>query len=157
MDQNISFHYTLWMAVDETLRKLLFVKLTLILLLFPVQRMSPYHFGDLHSYPYPYMPTPAASIPALPTCSSSSPVDRNPRLCSPQPWLRFSPYLIPTAIHLKPKPLSASLLMSSSSFSDTSKSGSKHLGPASDNASSGLTHQTSSMLPPHMICKAYKI
>eukprot|EP00066_Takifugu_rubripes_P006444 XP_003971242.1 PREDICTED: T-box transcription factor TBX2b-like [Takifugu rubripes] len=121
------------------------------------QRMSPYHFGDLHSYPYPYMPTPAASIPALPTCSSSSPADRNPRLCSPQPWLRFSPYLIPTSIHLKPKPLSASLLMSSSSFSDASKSGSKHLGPASDNASSGLTHQTSSMLPPHMICKAYKI
>lgn len=144
------------MAVDETLRKLLFVKWTFILLLFPVQRMSLYHFGDLHSYPYHYMPTSAASIPALPTCSSSSPAVRNPRLC-PQPCLRFSPYLIPTSIHLKPKPLSASLLASSSSFSDASKSASKHLGLASGNASSGLTHQASSMLPPHIICKAYKI
>lgn len=149
------------MAVGESLRKSLFVKLPFILLLFPVQRMSLYHYGDLHSYPYHYMPTPAASIPALPTCSSSSPVDRNPRLCSPQPWLRFSPYLIPTSIHLKPKDLSASLLASSSSFSDASKSGSKHLDPLSDIvgniASSGLTRQTSSMLPPHIICKAYKI
>lgn len=112
----------------------LLAKLTFILLLLPVQRMSLYHFGDLPPYPYHYMPTPAASIPVLPTCSSSSSAGGSHRFCSPQPWLRFSPYLSPTSLHLKQKALSPRLSARSSSFSDVSKSGSRHSGPASDNA-----------------------
>lgn len=96
--------------------------------------MPLYHFGDLHSYPYHYMPTPAASIPVLPISSSSSSAGRRQRFSSPQPWLRFSPYLIPTTAHLKQKTLSARLSASSSSFSKASNSGSSHSGPVFDNS-----------------------
>lgn len=100
--------------------------------------MSLYHFGDLHSYPYHYMPTPAISVPALPTSSSSSSAGRRHRFRSPQPWLCFSPYVIPTSAHLKQRTLSARLSASSSSFSEASNSGSRHSGPAFDNS----THST---------------
>lgn len=102
----------------------------MFLLNFPFQRMSLYHFGDLHSYPYHYMPTPGASIPALSISSSSSSEGRGQHFGSPQPWLRFSPYMIPTSAHLKQKTLSGRISASSSSFSE----GRRHSGPAFGNS-----------------------
>lgn len=93
--------------------------------------MSP--FGGLCSHPYRYMAAPAANVPALPACSSTSTLARNHCFHSPQPWLRFNPYLIPTSVTLRQNMPAARLPSSSNSLSELSKPGSRKSSPVSDN------------------------
>ncbi|KAK9536276.1 hypothetical protein VZT92_006070 [Zoarces viviparus] len=86
-------------------------------------------FGGLFSYPYGYV-----AAPALPTCSATPQLARNPCFRSSRPWLRFSPYQIPTSA-----PSSQNLLSTrspgSNSQSEVSKSGSRESSLVPDNRS----------------------
>uniref|UniRef100_A0A672F9Z1 T-box transcription factor 2a n=1 Tax=Salarias fasciatus TaxID=181472 RepID=A0A672F9Z1_SALFA len=66
-------------------------------------------FGGLLSYPYRYMSAPGAIAPALPTCSATSSLTRNQLHSNSRPWLRFSPYQIPTPAASSQNPLTARL------------------------------------------------
>ncbi|KAG7223332.1 hypothetical protein INR49_015688 [Caranx melampygus] len=86
-------------------------------------------FGGLLSYPYRYMAAPTTITPALPTSSATSSLTRNHSFRSSRPWLRFSPYQIPTS-------LTSSLLMTKSagspnSLSELCKSNSRESDPLS--------------------------
>uniref|UniRef100_UPI0037E9173E T-box transcription factor TBX2b-like n=1 Tax=Semicossyphus pulcher TaxID=241346 RepID=UPI0037E9173E len=99
-------------------------------------------FGGLLSYPYRYMAAPAAIAPALPTCSATPTLTRNPCFRSHQPWLRFSPYQIPTSVTSSQNLLRTGSPASLNSQSEPSKSGSRESSPVSDNPS----HKTKSKL-----------
>ncbi|XP_040908411.1 T-box transcription factor TBX2b-like [Toxotes jaculatrix] len=92
-------------------------------------------FGGLLPYPYRYMAAPAAVTPALPTCSATSSLARNHCFRSSRPWLRFSPYQIPTSATSSQSLLTARFPGSSNSQSELSKSGSRESGLAYDNQS----------------------
>ncbi|XP_034539190.1 T-box transcription factor TBX2b-like isoform X2 [Notolabrus celidotus] len=92
-------------------------------------------FGGLLSYPYRYMAAPTAIAPALPTCSAASTPARNHCFRSHQPWLRFSPYQIPTSVTSSQNLLSTVSPARSSSQSELTKSGSRESSPVSDNPS----------------------
>ncbi|XP_054482395.1 T-box transcription factor TBX2b-like [Anoplopoma fimbria] len=90
--------------------------------------LSPY--GGLFSYPYGYM-----AAPALPTCSATSTLARNACFRSSRPWLRFSPYQIPTSVTSSQNHLSTRSPGSSNSQSEVSKSGSRESSLVPDNHS----------------------
>uniref|UniRef100_A0A3P8SH94 T-box transcription factor 2a n=1 Tax=Amphiprion percula TaxID=161767 RepID=A0A3P8SH94_AMPPE len=90
-------------------------------------------FGGLLSYPYCYMAAPGATAPALPACSATASLTRNHRYSNSRPWLRFSPYQIPTSVASRQNLQTARLLGRSSSQSELSKSGSTESSPASHN------------------------
>nr|XP_033494546.1 T-box transcription factor TBX2b-like isoform X1 [Epinephelus lanceolatus] len=87
-------------------------------------------FGGLFSYPYSYM-----AAPALPTCSATSTLARNHCFRSSRPWLRFSPYQVPTSVISSQSLLTSRSPCSSNSQSELSKSGSREASPVSDNHS----------------------
>ncbi|XP_074467257.1 T-box transcription factor TBX2b-like [Sebastes fasciatus] len=89
-------------------------------------------FGGLFSYPYGYM-----AAPALPTCSATSTLARNHCFRSSRPWLRFSPYQIPTtSVTSGQNLLTTRSPGSTNSQSEVSKSGgSRESSPVSDNHS----------------------
>ncbi|XP_071317617.1 T-box transcription factor TBX2b-like [Trachinotus anak] len=62
------------------------------------QGISVSPFGGLLSYPYRYMAAPAAVTPALPTSSATSSLTRNHCFRSSRPWMRLSPYQIPSSL-----------------------------------------------------------
>uniref|UniRef100_A0A3B5BAL7 T-box transcription factor TBX2b-like n=1 Tax=Stegastes partitus TaxID=144197 RepID=A0A3B5BAL7_9TELE len=92
-------------------------------------------FGGLFSYPYCYMAAPGATGPALPACSATASLTRNHRYSNSRPWLRFSPYQIPTSVTSRQNLQAARLLGRSHSQSELSKSGSTESSPASHNHS----------------------
>ncbi|XP_070773633.1 T-box transcription factor TBX2b-like [Enoplosus armatus] len=92
-------------------------------------------FGGLFSYPYRYMAAPAAVGPALPTSSATSTLARNHCFRSSRPWLRFSPYQIPTSVIASQNLLTTSSPGGSKSQSELSKSGSRESSPVSNNRS----------------------
>ncbi|XP_037323499.2 T-box transcription factor TBX2b-like [Pungitius pungitius] len=85
-------------------------------------------FGGLFSYPYGYM-----SAPALPTCSATTTLARNPCFRSSRPLLRFSPYQIPASFTSSPNLLPTRSPGPSNSQSEASKSGSRETSLAPDN------------------------
>ncbi|XP_040036542.2 T-box transcription factor TBX2b [Gasterosteus aculeatus] len=85
-------------------------------------------FGGLFSYPYGYM-----SAPALPTCSATPTLARNPCFRSSRPLLRFSPYQLPASFTSSPNPLSTRSPGPSNSQSEASKSGSRETSLVPDN------------------------
>lgn len=90
-----------------------------------------YPSEELHSYPHHYKAAAAAAnISVLPTCSSTSLLTKTHRFRSPQPWLRFSPYLIPASVNLKQSMRPVRFRGSSNSLP---KSGTKESSPVSDN------------------------
>lgn len=100
-----------------------------------MQGLSLSQFGGLCSHPYCYVAAPAASVPALPTCSSTSALDRNHSLLRPQPRLRFSPYLIPTSVTSTKSMLADRLPSGCNTLSELSKSRSRESSPVSDSHS----------------------
>ncbi|XP_039870648.1 T-box transcription factor TBX3-like [Simochromis diagramma] len=62
------------------------------------QGISPSPYGGLFSYPYRYMAAPGSVTPALSFCTATSSHSRNQRYSNSRPWVRFSPYQIPTSI-----------------------------------------------------------
>uniref|UniRef100_A0A3Q1GVC5 T-box transcription factor 2 n=1 Tax=Acanthochromis polyacanthus TaxID=80966 RepID=A0A3Q1GVC5_9TELE len=90
-------------------------------------------FGGLLSYPYCYMAAPGATAPALPACSATASLTRNHRYSNSRPWLRFSPYQIPTSVASRQNLQAARLLGRSRSQSELSKPGSTESSPASLN------------------------
>ncbi|XP_042355767.1 T-box transcription factor TBX2b-like [Plectropomus leopardus] len=87
-------------------------------------------FGGLFPYSYSYM-----TAPALPTCSVTSTLARNHCFRSSRPWLRFSPYQIPTSVTSSQSLLTTRSTGSSNSQSELSKSGSRESSPVSDDHS----------------------
>ncbi|XP_070699969.1 T-box transcription factor TBX2b-like [Pempheris klunzingeri] len=92
-------------------------------------------FGGLISHPYRYMTAPAAIAPALSPCSASAALARNHCFRSPRPWLRFSPYQIPTSVTSSQNLLTTRSPGASNSQPELSKSGSRESSPLSDNHS----------------------
>ncbi|XP_041657979.1 T-box transcription factor TBX2b-like [Cheilinus undulatus] len=92
-------------------------------------------FGGLLSYPYRYMAAPTSVAPALPTCFPTSTLTRNHCFRSHQPWLRFSPYPIPTSITSCQNLFTTGSPVSSNSQSELSQYGSRESSPESDNHS----------------------
>lgn len=91
---------------------------------FPLfQGLSSSRFGGLCSYPNRYLSAPSVTnVPALTTCSSASTLSRNHFAFSSQPWLRFSPYLIPAATTLRQQMFAARLNSRSNSLSESRES-----------------------------------
>lgn len=100
-----------------------------------MQGISLSQFGGLCSHPYCYVAAPAASVPTLPTCSSTTTLDRNHSLLRPQPRLRFSPYLIPTSVTSTKSMLADRLPSGCNTLSELSKSRSRESSPVSDSHS----------------------
>nr|XP_046267712.1 T-box transcription factor TBX2b-like [Scatophagus argus] len=86
-------------------------------------------------YPYRYTAAPTAISTAFPTCSSTSALSRKHSFRSLQPWLRFSPYLIPTSFTSRQNILRSGLPVNSKSHSELSKSGSRESSPVFDSYS----------------------
>ncbi|XP_074528798.1 T-box transcription factor TBX2b-like [Halichoeres trimaculatus] len=99
-------------------------------------------FGGLLSYPYRYMAAPTAITPALPTCSAASTPSRHHCFRNHQPWLRFSPYQIPTSVTSSQNLHTAVSPGSSNSQSEPTKSGSRESSPVLDSPS----HRTEAKL-----------
>ncbi|XP_071385092.1 T-box transcription factor TBX2b-like [Centroberyx affinis] len=99
------------------------------------QGISVSPFGGLFSYPYHYMAAPAAVAPALPTCSATSTLATNHCFSSSRPWLRFSPYQIPTSIASSQNLLTTRLPGSLNAGSDLSVSGSRESSPVPESRS----------------------
>ncbi|XP_070839268.1 T-box transcription factor TBX2b-like [Chaetodon trifascialis] len=97
---------------------------------------------------YPYM-----AAPALPTCSATSTQAKSHCFHSPQPWLRFNPYLIPTSVTSSQNLLTPRSPGSSDSQSELSKSGSGESSQASDNHSH-KTKAKQKTAPPKNIVKS---
>ncbi|XP_069001717.1 T-box transcription factor TBX3-like [Embiotoca jacksoni] len=117
------------------------------------QGLSLSPFGGLFSYPYRYMAAPGAVAPALHTCPATPSLARNHRYSHTQPWLRFSPYQIPTSATLGQNLLSTRLPGRSHAQPELTKSGSRESSPVSDNHS----YQTKAKLktvPPKAIVKS---
>ncbi|XP_030010659.1 T-box transcription factor TBX3-like [Sphaeramia orbicularis] len=93
----------------------------------PSQGISP--FGGLFSYPH-YMAAPVAIAPALPTSSATSALVRHRSFHSSRPWMRYSPYHIPSSV-TSGQSLCRNRL-SKGSQSDLSKSDSGEPSPVSD-------------------------
>ncbi|XP_075876408.1 T-box transcription factor TBX2b-like isoform X2 [Nelusetta ayraudi] len=87
------------------------------------QGLSSSQFGGLCSYSNRYLSAPSVTnVPALTTCSSASTLSRNHFAFSSQPWLRFSPYLIPAATTLRQQMFAARLNSRSNSLSESRES-----------------------------------
>ncbi|XP_019941050.2 T-box transcription factor TBX2b-like [Paralichthys olivaceus] len=99
-------------------------------------------FGGLLSYPYHYMAAPAVINPALPT-STRNHCFRSSR----SPWLRFSPYHIPTSATSSQSLFTDRSSCGSNSLSELSKSGSRRSGPLCNNHSHKTTAKQRT--PPH--------
>lgn len=85
------------------------------------QGLSSSQLGGLCSYPNRYLTAPSVTnVPA--TFSSASTRSRNHFAFSSQPWLRFSPYLIPAAITLRQQMFAARLNSRSNSLSESRES-----------------------------------
>ncbi|KAM4620323.1 T-box transcription factor TBX2b-like [Polymixia lowei] len=93
------------------------------------QGISKSPFEGLFPYLYNYMAAPAAVVSALPTCPATSTLGRTRCLSSSHPWLRFSPYQIPTSIVSSQNLLTARLPVNLNAGSELSKSGSREPSP----------------------------
>uniref|UniRef100_I3J0L4 T-box transcription factor 2a n=1 Tax=Oreochromis niloticus TaxID=8128 RepID=I3J0L4_ORENI len=99
------------------------------------QGISPSPYGGLFSYPYRYMAAPGSVTPALPFCTATSSHSRNRRYSNSRPWVRFSPYQIPTSMTSSHNLLTSRLPGRSYLQSELFKSGSRESTVVFDNNS----------------------
>ncbi|XP_067350972.1 T-box transcription factor TBX2b-like [Channa argus] len=96
------------------------------------QGLSLSPFGGLFSYPYCYMAPPVSIAPAHPSCTATAAIARNHCFHRSRPWMRFSPYQMPTSVTLSQSVLPNRSPGSSNSQCELTESSSRTSSPVSD-------------------------